>query len=126
MANGGSLEINLNAGISNDWIELGVALVNDATGKTFEKTSVLEFYEGNDVDGYWSEGSRNADVVFSSVPAGTYHLNVFPYTESAASKDIVARVVENPPMYGNFWITLFAILIVPVVQYFRVQSYYEG
>jgi len=76
-----ALDIELNATLSNQWLELPVSLVNEQTGRGFEFTKNIEFYSGVEGGENWSEGSREVEAVLSQVPAGRYHLNFYPFTE---------------------------------------------
>jgi hypothetical protein len=63
-------------GLDNQWVDMDLQMVNDATQQSFEGYAVPQFYSGRDSDGSWTEGSRSDAVVFSHVPAGRYSLVV--------------------------------------------------
>ncbi|MBO2007930.1 DUF4178 domain-containing protein [Hymenobacter negativus] len=119
-----ALEIDLTTTLNNQWLELPVSLVNEQTGQGFEFTKNIEFYNGVEGGESWSEGSRNADAVLSRVPAGRYHLNFYPFTESGpAAPGIEVRVTADPPLWSNFFVVLLLILIYPIWQYLRRASH---
>ena len=63
-------------GIVNKWVDLDYSLVNRATQQSIDANGVIEYYEGSDSDGAWSEGGRSTNTMFASVPRGTYDLVV--------------------------------------------------
>ena len=69
-------------GLTNHWLEVTASLVNEQTGRGYEVTRSLEYYEGVEDGERWSEGSRSADAVVSGLPPGRYHLNLYPSPRS--------------------------------------------
>ena len=111
-----ALDIELDATLANQWLELPVSLVNEQTGQGFEFTKNIEFYSGVEGGESWSEGSRSANAVLSRVPAGRYHLNFYPFTEKGVAPEIRVNVWADPPLPSNFFIVLALILLVPCLQ----------
>jgi hypothetical protein len=70
------VSIELSAPLENDWMYVGLVLINEATGESREVGRQLSFYSGTDSEGSWSEGSRREKVRLSAVPAGRYFLRV--------------------------------------------------
>jgi hypothetical protein len=62
--------------IQNQWIDLDYSLVNRATQQSINAYGVVEYYEGSDSDGSWSEGGRGATTKIAGVPRGTYDIMV--------------------------------------------------
>jgi hypothetical protein len=62
--------------LANQWIDLDYSLVNRATQQSITAAGVIEYYEGNDSDGHWTEGSQGATTKIASVPRGTYDVMV--------------------------------------------------
>lgn len=119
-----ALEVDLTATLNNQWLELPVSLVNEQTGQGFEFTKNIEFYSGVESGESWTEGSRTADAVLSRVPAGRYHLNFYPMTEAGpAAPSIGVTVTADPPLWSNFFIVFFLLLIYPAWQYLRRASH---
>jgi hypothetical protein len=73
-----NLEVTTEAQVDNGWAYFDYALVNEATGQTYEFGREVSYYYGRDSDGNWSEGSRRDRAVLPSVPAGPYFLRVQP------------------------------------------------
>ena len=119
-----ALQVDLTTSLNNQWLELPVSLVNEQTGQGFEFTKNIEFYNGVESGESWREGSRDADAVLSRVPAGRYHLNFYPFTEAGpAAPQIDVRVTADPPLWSNFFIVFFLLLIYPTWQYIRRASH---
>jgi hypothetical protein len=76
-----NLEVTTEAQVDNGWAYFEYALVNEATGTTYEFGREVSYYYGHDSDGSWSEGSRRDRAVLPSVPAGQYFLRVLPEAE---------------------------------------------
>ncbi|GEO01670.1 hypothetical protein NSE01_35020 [Novosphingobium sediminis] len=61
---------------TNRWVDLDYSLVNRQTQQSVDAYGLVEFYTGTDSDGPWSEGSHQAETLFSRVPRGTYDVFV--------------------------------------------------
>ncbi|MEJ0032474.1 MAG: hypothetical protein WDO15_19925 [Bacteroidota bacterium] len=73
-----ALAVQITAPLENDWFYAEYSLINDATGEEQEFSGEVSYYSGRDEDGFWSEGSRTTDMFLSRVPAGKYHLDIYP------------------------------------------------
>lgn len=102
--------------VSNNWVELDATLSNDTTDAADSATLPIEFYTGSDSDGPWSEGEQVAEVAFSSVPDGQYHLQVEVDAGAFAQGepvDLQVKVIRDAPVWTNFWLTLLFLLLYP-------------
>lgn len=118
-----ALNIDLTATLANQWLELPVSLVNEQTGRGFEFTKNIEFYNGVEGGESWSEGSRDAYAVLSRVPAGRYHLNLYPFTERGVTPEIQVTVWQDSALFSNFLLVLALVLVYPLIQIFRLSSF---
>ena len=119
LANGPkSLEVLLYAPLDNDWFFSEFSLISESDGTEYNFTKEVAYYAGVD-DGYaWSEGSQTAEAFLSQIPAGTYHLNIYPeFSFNNQAFSIVVR--HDVPMFVNFFITCFGLLVVPLTYYLR-------
>jgi hypothetical protein len=92
--------------LSNDWYEGYVTLVNEINNKEATAFFNAEYYSGYD-DGYWSEGSSEAAVMFSNLGPGRYHLvSSFELSPSANSNTFYVSATEDERMESNFWYTV--------------------
>jgi Domain of unknown function (DUF4178) len=63
-------------GLTNKWIDLDYSLIDKATQKSVDVYAGVEFYEGYDSDGRWTEGNQSSTTKIASVPRGTYEIIV--------------------------------------------------
>src|SRR5260370_4961340 len=73
-----TVEVKTFAPVSNHWIYLNYALINQDTGQAWDFGREVSYYYGHDSDGSWTEGKQNDTVVIPSVPAGHYYLRIQP------------------------------------------------
>jgi Domain of unknown function (DUF4178) len=78
----GNLEVAVNAPVSNTWLYLDGALINEETGAVDEFDMEVSYYYGSDSDGAWSEGSNQARAYIAAVPPGRYLLRLGPQWEA--------------------------------------------
>jgi len=136
-----AVEITLSAGnVDNNWMEIVADLVNDQTGYTYEVNKTISYYHGYDDGESWSEGSRTEKVMISSVPSGSYHLNIYPYLPTngyaTPTPDGQQQIRQNYPLDSftidvtqnaflgrEFWFMLIAIVLYPTIQIFRKANF---
>ena len=116
-----NLEVRSHADVSNGWLYLAMALINDETGQAYDFGREISYYFGSDSDGSWSEGGQDDQAVLPAVPAGRYYLRVEP-EGSPAHYSI--RVVRDVPRWSFFWLAFLALLVVPGWLFWR-QRYFE-
>ena len=100
------------ANVSNNYLYLSMALVNEDTGTAYDFGRELSYYFGTDSDGAWSEGSQSDKVFLPAVPAGHYYLRVEPEGPASASYSIM--VYRDVPRWWMFLIAVGLILIPPI------------
>jgi hypothetical protein len=122
-----SLQFDLVSNVDNDWFGVTIELINNNTGDRFEVNKSIEFYNGIDGGESWSEGSKSESVFMSQVPAGTYHLNLYPEWGSAnkETNNFEIWVYEDVTMWSNFWVILIVTAILVLIQYIRFRIF-EG
>jgi hypothetical protein len=86
------VELQTAASVSNSWIYLNYALINQDTGQAWDFGREVSYYSGYDSDGSWTEGSRKDTVVVPSVPPGHYYLRIEP--EADARHPLIAYSVS--------------------------------
>ncbi len=114
------LEIEHEADLNNNWIALGLTLVNKNTGEAWQASREISRYEGVDEGESWSEGSRSDSVVFAGLPAGTYIL-AEDADLAAASRPVRAhlRVSRPGPRWSSFFLLLGALALFPIYTFTR-------
>jgi hypothetical protein len=120
-----AVDINLTAlDLSNHWMEVTASLVNEQTGRGYEVTRSLEYYEGVEDGEHWTEGDRSASAVISGLPPGRYHLNLYPSPE-AGTRDtmLLLQVEQHANFASNFWLILVLMSVVPLWHWARHDSF---
>jgi len=117
-----ALEFDINANIDNNWTEATVLLANEQTNQTWEVTKSIEYYHGYEDGESWSEGSSTENILLSHIPAGRYHLNIYPYSGDKAGKNISITVSENDILWRNVIVTILLLALYPL--FFWIMTYY--
>lgn len=118
-----ALEIELSAGVENNWLEASVVLINEQTNQTWEVTEAVEYYHGYEDGEKWSEGSRETTVVLSSIPKGNYHLNVYPASGEPFRHSMHLKVTSNLTLWLNLFLTCLALCIYPLYCWIRMRNF---
>ncbi|MCC6245390.1 MAG: DUF4178 domain-containing protein [Gemmatimonadaceae bacterium] len=115
-----SVKFEIDTDADNNWMYLDLALINDASGDTYEVGEQISYYSGSDGDGPWTEGSRRGSARIAAVPAGRYFLRVAPQGEDAAALQLGSstkapinysiRVTRDAPSYGFYLIAILALV----------------
>jgi hypothetical protein len=110
--------------VDNDWFELNATLVNQSTGTEYGLEKGVEYYHGYSDGERWSEGSNNEDAYLTQVPEGDYVLQLQGVRSTGYGhvQDFHVTVTYDTMMESNFWLSVLALLIWPVVQYIRTHN----
>jgi ribosomal protein L37AE/L43A len=109
------LVVSHDTDLYNDWIGLNVNLVNKATGEAWQAPREISYYAGVDDGESWSEGSRNNEVVFVGIPAGTYYLAIDPdYSDTPRDVHSRLEVTAGSPGWSNFVLVLLFLAVFPI------------
>ena len=122
----GNLLLKTYAPLTNDWLELDVALVNAKDEPVQELKQAVEYYSGSDYDGYWTEGNQFTDNLLPSVPRDEYRLLIDADAGALQQGRPVRFSVEikrDVPFWSNYWFTLLLILIYPCYVTIRHTSF---
>jgi Domain of unknown function (DUF4178) len=122
----GNVKIVFGAPVNNSWFFVSGELVNTKSGESYPFESTVEYYNGVDSDGAWSEGGTTSDMFISSVPGGEYQLNLD--TESGDFKDTSWRqftvaVINDTPMFANYFWCMFFVSIVPFLAWYNQRTF---
>jgi hypothetical protein len=119
-----ALDFALQAPVDNNWLEVGIDLVNTQTMQPVEAFDEgVEFYHGDD-DGYWSEGGQTKHRLLSAVPPGNYVLAIEPSADPAIREmPFTLTVTRDVPVWSNFWIALALAAIYPLYCLVRAYSF---
>lgn len=115
------VEIAVLAGtVDNSWFELAGALVNDKTGETRKLSFNIEYYHGYEGGEHWKEGGSKDAMVFSLLPAGDYHLEMYPTSDPRRTVDTIRlKVEQRPRLWSNFFVLLLLAMIFPLFIWWR-------
>jgi hypothetical protein len=108
----------------NQWLYLDYALINEATGQTYDFGREVSYYSGRDSDGAWTEGSRGDRARIGAVPGGRYFLRVEPSGEAAGRTiGYTIRVRRDVPTVAYYLLALVALALPPVVGTLRSAGF---
>jgi hypothetical protein len=111
-----SVLIQSSSPVKNDWVELGLSLVNEQTNEEYAVQQAIEYYYGHDSDGAWSEGKQYAKTYISKVPSGNYRLLIDADAgafQKGAPVNFSLNVKRDVPSWSNFWFTALLLMIYP-------------
>lgn len=114
--------IQSHADVSNNWIFLNLALIDEESGHAYDFGREVSYYSGSDSDGAWSEGEQTDKATLSAIPAGRYYLRIEPEGPVPANYSI--QVYRDVPRWSFFVLAVIALLIPPVILFVR-QRYFE-
>lgn len=119
-----NLQFYVYAPVDNDWFELNATLVNKATGTEYSLEKGVEFYRGYTDGENWSEGSKTEDAYLTEVPRGDYVLQLQGVRSPGFNhvQEFHVTVTYDTTMDRNFWLSVLALLVWPVVQYLRTNN----
>jgi hypothetical protein len=119
-----NLEVVTSADVSNNWIYLNYALINQDTGRAWDFGREVSFYSGYDSDGSWSEGARKDKVVIPSVPAGRYYLRIEPEADMRHPRIYYwVTVTRDVPVFSVYGLAFLAMLVPALVVTWRSMSF---
>jgi uncharacterized protein DUF4178 len=113
--------VSTNASLNNNWLYLNMALINDDTGTAYDFGREIDYYYGTDSDGSWTEGSTSDDAVLPRIPSGRYYLRIEP--EGTIPTQFSVRVYRDVPRWWPFFITIGAILLMPLAVLWRDRKF---
>ncbi|PWB51949.1 MAG: hypothetical protein C3F18_08730 [Nitrosomonadales bacterium] len=121
----GNLVVRNQTSLNNDWLYLDMELIERNSGRSFAFGRDISYYHGVDGGESWSEGNSRDEAVLSDVPAGEYLLQIQAETPAGGGAQISDRlvVVRDVPLWSNFFLTLLALLIFPLIAWLRSHSF---
>jgi hypothetical protein len=116
----GNLQVKVQAPVSNSWLYLDGALINEETGAVDDFDVEVSYYYGSDSDGSWSEGGTTATRYISSVPPGRYLLRLEPQWEAGRPPtDYQLTVRSRVPRFLYACLAMLAVMAWPVILLWR-------
>jgi len=118
------VEVKTFAPVSNHWIYLNYALINQDTGQAWDFGREVSYYHGYDSDGSWSEGKQTDTVVVPSVPPGHYFLRIEPEVDPSLPRiPYSVEVRRDVPVFGIYGIAFLALLVPALVISWRAYTF---
>ncbi|MGO9066054.1 MAG: DUF4178 domain-containing protein [Myxococcaceae bacterium] len=121
-----AVEITAEAEVSQAWVGLDVALIEEGTGESETVALELSSFFGVEDGESWSEGSRTGSAVIGSVQAGRYLLRVEPQIERGQGRvpdTAHLRVLRGVFLWTPLVFALVLLLAWPLVLLFRVTGF---
>jgi len=120
----GNVVVETEASVENQWLYVEYALINEATGQTYDFGREVSYYSGRDSDGTWTEGSRRDRARIGAVPGGRWFLRVEPSGDAAGrSVSYTVRVRRDVPTLAYYFLALVALAVPPVVGTLRSAGF---
>lgn len=116
----GNLQVRLTAPVSNSWLYVDGALINEETGAVDEFDVEVAYYSGYDSDGAWSEGGQSATRYIGSVPPGRYMMRLAPQWEARrapSAYDVAVR--SRVPRFWHACLAMLALFAWPLLALWR-------
>jgi len=118
------LEVRTDADVSNRWIYLNYALIDEDTGRAYDFGREVSYYSGVDSDGSWQEGSRHDRVVLPSIPPGRYYLRVEPESDSSFGLiGYTVTVTRDVPVLTVYLVAFCALLLPALLISWRTYNF---
>jgi hypothetical protein len=116
-----NLQVKVHAPVSNSWLYLEGALINEETGAVDEFDLEVSYYSGTDSDGSWSEGSTTSARYIPTVPPGRYTLRLEPQWESGQRPPgrYDLTVTSRVPRFYHVFLAALALLAWPAGRLWR-------
>lgn len=122
-----TLALNHDTNLSNNWVGLGITLVEKQSGRAWAAGTELSYWHGSDGGESWSEGSASRELLFRDIPAGEYYFVIDPEMSDENRAPVVdtLRAVGNPVPWSNAILLLLFLAAFPLLSRLRVASF-EG
>jgi hypothetical protein len=115
-----NIRLDIQADVSNSWVEVAVTLVNTETGKEYNVEQGIEYYYGYSDGENWSEGNTANNTYFKKIPAGTYFMEVEATRDSGAVNRagyVTIKATYDVLSMRNLWWSLVLALFYPTLSF---------
>jgi hypothetical protein len=111
--------------LDNNWLGLGLTLVEKKGGRAWVAQSDVAYWHGSDGGESWSEGDKTRELVFRDLPAGEYYFIIDP--EISAEKPVAVadrvKVMRDQAAWSNFFFLLIFLVAMPLFSRYRMQAF---
>lgn len=120
-----NLVLSHDTDLDNNWLGLGLTLVEKKSGRAWVAQSDVAYWHGVDDGESWSEGDRSRELVFHDLPAGTYYFVIDP--EISAEKPVAVadrvKVSRDQAAWSNFFFLLIILAVFPLFSRYRITAF---
>ncbi len=120
-----SLVLRHETDLDNNWLGLGLTLVEKNSGRAWAAQSELGYWHGVDGGESWSEGDRGQELVFRDLPAGSYYFVIDP--EFSAEKPVAVAdhvtAARDQATWSNFFFLLVFLAFFPLFSRYRINAF---
>lgn len=111
--------------LDNNWLGLGLTLVEKNSGRAWTAQSDVAYWHGSDGGESWSEGDKTRELEFRDLPAGTYYFVIDP--EISAEKPVAVadrvKVIRDQAAWSNFFFLLIVLAAFPLFSRYRMTAF---
>ncbi len=119
-----NLRITATAPVSNSFADLDIDLINEQNSAIESLNIPIEYYQGSDSDGAWTEGGQTQDATLSSLPGGKYTLRVEgTWQNFGQAMPVTVKIEQNINRGVNFFLAFFALALLPLFGLIRKWSF---
>jgi ribosomal protein S27E len=120
-----SLVLRNETNLDNNWLGLGLTLVEQKSGRAWTAQSEVAYWHGVDDGESWSEGDKTRELVFSDLPAGTYYFVMDPEisTEKPVSVANRIKVIRDQAAWSSFFFLLIFLGLFPMFSRYRMNAF---
>jgi len=120
-----SVAVSFDSNLSNNWMYVNLALINEQTNVALDFGRDLEYYFGVEDGESWSSGSKRGTVVVPSVPAGRYYLRVEPEGDAQNRVPIsyALHVKRDTPLWPLYGGALLLLAVPPLFVTWRYSAF---
>jgi len=111
-----SVKLSFNTNLTNNWMYLNLALINQDTNVALDFGREVEYYYGVEDGEPWNSGSQRGSVVVPTVPAGRYYLRVEPEGDATRPTPVAysIRIERDTPVWWLYGGALGLLALPPL------------
>ena len=120
-----NLAVRHETDLDNNWLGLGLTLVDKDSGRAWVAQSDVAYWHGVDDGESWSEGDRSRELVFRDLPAGTYYFVIDPEISDEKPVAVTDRikVIRDQAAWSNFFFLLIFLAAFPLFSRYRMSAF---
>lgn len=110
-----NLEVRYSSSVSQSWVAVSAALVNETTQEVTEVDLESAYYSGRSSDGAWVEDKRTKKAYISSITPGTYVLRTETHWPSGTPRpESRIQLRLGVARFVHFVLVILGLLALPV------------